>query len=64
VNWSAVLVALVPFGPVTVTSTIAEPAGEARNTQACYNVCPSTTIDTLVGMRRKSLAPVDIPADR
>ena len=61
-KWSAVLVALVPFGPVT--STIAEPAGEARNTQARYNVFPTTTIDTLVGMRRKSLAPVDIPAGR
>jgi hypothetical protein len=42
VNWSAMLVALVPFGPVTVTSTIAEPAGEARNTQARYNVCPTS----------------------
>jgi hypothetical protein len=58
------LVALVPFGPVTVTSTIAEPAGKARNTQGGYNVFPTTTIDTLVGMRRKSLAPVDIPAGR
>jgi len=28
VNWSAELVALVPPGPVTVTSTVPDPAGE------------------------------------
>jgi putative SOS response-associated peptidase YedK len=25
----------------------------ARNTQACYNVCPTTTIDTIVGQNNK-----------
>lgn len=57
-KWSAVLVALVPFGPVTVTSTIAEPAGEARNTQARYNVRPTATIDTLVGCAENPWRPL------
>jgi hypothetical protein len=46
VNWSAVLVALVPPGPVTVTSTVPLPLGEvAVQVVAVLQLTPVAAVD-------------------